>query len=208
MKQAAARAKAKKAGGAPATAATPANKIAASPRVPGTRDPRLALPKNLTKKGWDYSMYMNRDDAESDRRWFAKQWTAAAKNEIKLRNEIASLKKMRGGGTKELDNKINAIKAKIKDVDNSIFAKEARKRLGTLVAASNQSGKRLKELDRRVQEADRRVKEAGQRLQAANDKLAATRAKNAQRKADFQKRFGMSYEESIARLGKAKKARR
>ena len=205
MKQAAARAKAKKAGGAPAAPATPANRIAVSPRVPGTRDSRLALPKSLTKKGWDYSMYMNRDDAESDRRYFAKQWTAAAKDEIKLRNEIASLKKMRG---KELDSKINAIKAKIKDVDNSAPVKEARMRFGTLVAASNQSGKRLKELDRRVQEADRRVKEAAQRLQAASDKLAATRAKNAQRKADFQNRFDMSYEESIARRGKAKKASR
>ena len=156
MKQAAARAKAKKAGG------VAANKIAASPRMPGTRDPRLALPKSLTKKGWDYSMYMNRDDAESDRRYFAKQWTAAAKKDVKLRDELAALRKKVGGKT------------------------------------SGDSPKAASE----------RVEAARQRAKAASDKLAATRADIAQRKADFQKRFGMSYEESIARLGKGKRARR
>ena len=158
MKQAAAKAKAQRAEvkGRPAAA----NKIAASPRVPGTRDPRLALPKSLTKKGWDYSQYMNRDDAESDRRYFARQWTAAAKKDIQLRAELAAVRKKAADRTK--------------------------------ATAASKS----------------RVEASKQRLKEANDRLAGIRADIAQRKADFQKRFGMSYEESIARRGTAKKRKR
>ena len=176
MKQAAAKAKAQRAEvkGRPAAA----NKIAASPRVPGTRDPRLALPKSLTKKGWDYSKYMNRDDAESDRRYFARQWTASKKKEIAIRNEIASLKKK----DRETKGKIAATKAKMKKGDSG----------ASKVAAVGQA----------------RLKEANKRLAAANDKVASISANLAQRKADFQKRFGMSYEESLARRATAKKRKR
>lgn len=152
MKKAAAeRGKAKQAAAARPAAGKAANKIAPSPRVPGTRDSRLTLPKSLTKKGWDYSWYMNRDDAESDRRYFARQWTAAAKKEIQLRAELAAVRKKSSDRAK--------------------------------ATAASKS----------------RVEASRQRLKEANDRLAGIRADIAQRKADFQKRFGMTYEESIAR---------
>jgi chromosome segregation ATPase len=190
MKRAAAKSKAQKA------TSKPANKIAASPRVPGTRDARLALPKSLTKKGWDYSQYMNRNDAESDRRYFAKQWTTAAKKEIQLRAELATLRKKAGG----TDGQISAIKSKIKGIDQAVAKANA-----TGQALQKRANERLKAAGRRVKEADKRVSEANKRLKAVNDKSSATRTSIAQRKADFQKRFGMTYEESLTRRGSTRR---